>query len=113
MARFYADENFPQPVIEHLRKLNHDVLTTLESGKAGQKIPDEQVLLFSTEDNRILLTLNRKHFIRLHTEHPEHAGIVVCTFDADFEGQAQRIHTTISEHTDWAGQLVRINRPLQ
>ncbi len=74
MAQFYADENFPQPVVEQLRKLGHDVLTTSESGKAGQKIPDEEVLLFAVENNRILLTLNRKHFIRLHNERPAHAG---------------------------------------
>ncbi|HEY4759482.1 MAG TPA: DUF5615 family PIN-like protein [Thermoguttaceae bacterium] len=32
MARFYANENFPLPVVEELRRLEHDVLTTQESG---------------------------------------------------------------------------------
>jgi hypothetical protein len=27
MALLYADENFPLPVVEGLRRLNHDVLT--------------------------------------------------------------------------------------
>jgi len=27
MARLYADENFPLPVVEELRQLGHDVLT--------------------------------------------------------------------------------------
>lgn len=113
MARFYADENFPLPVVEHLRVLGHDVLTTLESGKAEQRIPDEEVLSFATENNRVVITLNRKHFIRLHTEQPNHSGIVVCTFDADFEGQAERIDAAIKEQMNCAGQLIRINRPLQ
>ncbi len=113
MAQFYADENFPQPVVEELRELGHDVLTTSESGKAEQKIPDEAVLSFATESNRVLLTLNRKHFIRLHKERPNHAGIVVCTFDPDFVGQAHRIHLATIEQSDFAGALVRVNRPLQ
>ena len=113
MAQLYADENFPQPVVEQLRELGHGVLTTSESGKAGQKIPDEEVLLFAVDNNRILLTLNRKHFIRLHNDHPAHAGIIVCTFDPDFEGQAHRIHSAILDQTDFSGVLVRVNRPLQ
>jgi Domain of unknown function (DUF5615) len=113
MAQFYTDENFPQPVVEQLRELGHDVLTTLESGKAGQKIPDEEVLSFAAENNRVLLTLNRKHFIRLHSEQPNHAGIIVCTFDLDFVGQANRIHASLVDQPNISGMLVRINRPLQ
>lgn len=43
MARLYADEQFPLPVVELLRPLGHDILTVQEVGKAEQKIPDEQV----------------------------------------------------------------------
>jgi hypothetical protein len=35
--RFYADENFPLAVVIELRKLGHDVLTTLEDERANQK----------------------------------------------------------------------------
>jgi len=31
MARLYADEDFPFPVVEKLRQLGHDVLTTPEA----------------------------------------------------------------------------------
>lgn len=34
MARFYADEQFPFPVMELLRALGHDVLTVQEVGNA-------------------------------------------------------------------------------
>ena len=47
MARLYSNENFPLPVVEELRQLGHDVLTTLEAGYAGQAISDEAVLDFA------------------------------------------------------------------
>jgi len=66
MARFYANENFPLPAVTELRRLGHDVLTVQETGTAGQTTPDEAVLAFAREAGRVLLTLNRRHFIRLH-----------------------------------------------
>lgn len=107
--KFYSNENFPLPVVEELRRLGHDVLTSFEAGNAGQAIPDEAVLAFATAQRRAVLTINRKHFIRLHKEQPKHAGIVVCAFDADFTAQARRIHAAVPDLGD--GQLVRINRP--
>ncbi|MBD2576541.1 DUF5615 family PIN-like protein [Oscillatoria sp. FACHB-1406] len=38
MARLYADEQFPVPVVEFLRVLGHDILTVREAGKANQKV---------------------------------------------------------------------------
>lgn len=80
MARLYANENFPLPVVEELRRLGHDVLTVHEAGRAGQSVPDEAILTFAWADGRALLTLNRKHFIRLHNEQPHHAGIIGVYF---------------------------------
>jgi hypothetical protein len=111
MARFYANENFPLPAVEELRRLGHDVLTIQETGRANLSTPDEEVLAFSRAENRILLTLNRKHFIRLHREQPEHTGIIVCSFDPDFVALAQRVHNAIKSQTNMTNQLVRIDRP--
>ena len=111
MARCYTNENFPLPTVEALRRLGHDVLTTAESGRAGQAIPDADVLAFAVAAQRIVVTLNRRHFIRLHQTTPRHAGIVVCTFDPDFAALAQRIHTALEAQLQMAGQLVRVNRP--
>ena len=107
----YSNENFPLPVVEELRRLGHDVLTIQETGKAGQAERDEVVLEYAVVDDRALLTLNRKHFIRLHGERPQHFGIVVCTVDADFAGQAARIHAAVNAAGDLRGQLIRVNRP--
>lgn len=111
MARFYADENFPLPVVEELRRSGHNVLTLQEDGLGGQAVVDETVLSIASQADRTLLTLNRKHFIALHNRQPDHAGIVVCSFDPDFCGQARRIHAAITDLPGVTGQLIRINRP--
>jgi hypothetical protein len=110
VARLYSNENFPLPVVLELRRLGHDVLTVLEAGKADQAIPDEEVLALATQHNRAVLTLNRRHFVRLHGAQPEHAGIIVCTYDADFVSQARRIHRQLGATENLAGQLLRVNR---
>ena len=110
MARLYANENFPLPVVDELRRLGHDVLTTRDTGRAEQAVPDEEVLEFAVSQTRAVITLNRKHFVQLHRRESDHSGIIVCTFDRDFIAQAQRIHdaTSVSE---LAGKLIRVNRP--
>ena len=88
------------------------MLTIHETGKAGQAMPDDAVLAFACDEGRALLTLNRKHFVRLHGVHPSHHGIVVCTFDVDFVGLAHRIHAAIESQPQLSGQLFRVNRPV-
>ncbi len=112
MARFYSNENFPLPAVNALRVLGHDVLTTHDAGNSGIAIPDEEVLAFAVAQDRSVLTLNRKHFVRLHREVAEHCGIIVCTVDADFAGQAARIHTAVIRLLSLRNELIRINRPV-
>jgi hypothetical protein len=111
VAQLYSNEKFPLPVVMALRQLGHEVLTSFESGKANQAIPDADVLTFATSQNRVLLTLNRKHFIGLHNKNSDHAGIVVCTFDPDSNALAARIHDALAKQPQMVGQLIRINRP--
>lgn len=113
MAKIYANENFPRRVVEELRLLGHDLLTSFEAGRANQQVPDEQVLAFATEQQRLVLTLNRFDFIRLHRKaQAAHAGIIVCTRDdADPAAFARRIHAAITANADPAGQLIRVVRP--
>ena len=111
MARLYANENFPLPAVEELRRLGHNVLTVQETGKADRSTPDEEILAFSKASDCILLTLNRKHFIRLHRQQPDHLGIIVCSFDPDFVALAYRIHQAVEAQEEMSNQLVRIDRP--
>jgi hypothetical protein len=57
------------------------------------------------------VTLNRRDFLQLHRELPAHAGLVLCTADLDFVGQALRIHEAVSAVPDLRGQVLRVNRP--
>jgi hypothetical protein len=82
-------------------------LTVQEAGYSGQAVPDAQVLDFAREQERAVITLNRKHFLRLHQERPDHSGIIVCTFDPDFSGQAHRIHEALKGEEPLAGKLIR------
>ncbi|MCY7377047.1 MAG: DUF5615 family PIN-like protein [Pyrinomonadaceae bacterium] len=107
---FYADENFPLDVVTELRNLGNDVLTALEDSRANQKISDEKVLERATELERAVLTINRIDFKRLHQKNKNHAGIVICTFDADFIGQAARIDSACKDLPEIKGQLVRVFR---
>jgi predicted nuclease of predicted toxin-antitoxin system len=110
MARLYADEQFPLPVVKILRTLGHDVLTVQEANKAEQKIPDNEVLSYAISLNRAVLTLNRHDFIRLHKQNTQHQGIVICKSNSDWEQIAQRIHEIVITFESLSGQIVRVNR---
>ncbi|MBE7497812.1 MAG: DUF5615 family PIN-like protein [Verrucomicrobiaceae bacterium] len=112
MARIYSNENFHREVVIKLRELGHDVLTSLEAGKANQGIPDEEVLAFAIQEARVLLTFNRLHFQRLHRQSAgKHAGIIVCRMNNDTSGLALRIHEAVLHEKSLEGQLLRVNRP--
>ena len=111
MAALYADENFPLPVVQELRRLGHDVLTVFEDGRANQRVSDDAVMHRATQLGRAVLTTNRRHFVKLHLESGKHHGIIACTFDPDFAGQAMRIHEDVQSFSSLGGQLIRVNRP--
>jgi len=62
MAQLYGNENFDLQVVEHLRNLGYNILTSQEAGKSNQRIPDEEVLDFAISEKRTVLTFNRKDF---------------------------------------------------
>ena len=93
-----------------LRQLDHDVLTIQETGRANAAESDEAVLAFAAAENRVLVTLNRRHFIRLHNQGAAQAGIVVCTFDPDFVALTERVHAALAAEVDEGGFLLRVNR---
>jgi hypothetical protein len=83
----------------------------LRNGKAGQAITDKAILELAAADQRAIVTLNRKHFVRLHKADPSHAGIIVCSLDLDFDGQAARVHEGLAASESMTGHLIRVNRP--
>lgn len=111
MARLYANENFPQPAVEALRELGHDVLTSLQAGNANKGIPDDEVVRFATSQGRAVVTQNRRHFHREHKTSSDHAGIITCTVDADYQGLANRVHARLQATPELKGQLVKVTKP--
>jgi hypothetical protein len=112
MLRFYTKENVPAQVAVELRRLGHDVMTSLDAGNANSAVPDAEVLAFAAAAARIFVTHNRRHFLRLHqSRNTDHAGIVACTVDADFCRQAQRIDAAVAAEPEMANKLIRVNRP--
>jgi predicted nuclease of predicted toxin-antitoxin system len=110
MACLYADEQFPRAIVEFLCSMDHDILTVQEAGQANKKIPDDQVLAFAVREHRAILTMNRRHFVRLHSLQPDHFGIIVCTGNEDFESLARRINEAILLVDSLKGKLIRVYR---
>ena len=111
MARLMADEDVALPVVEELRHLGHDVVTMLDLGKANLGIDDAMVLDLARKDQRALVTMNRRHYLRLHKADPNHAGVIACTVDVDFTGLAARIDEAIRSVPSLEGEFVRVYRP--
>jgi hypothetical protein len=112
VARFYSNENIALQVVAELRRLGHDVLTSMDAGNANAAVPDSDVFAVAVAEGRILLSNNRRHFLHLHLHRTEdHAGIVLCTFDPDFVGQARRIDEAVANASDMRNRVVRVNRP--
>ena len=110
MARLYTNENFPQQAVEKLQQLGHDVETSHQAGNSGMAMSDDDVLSYAINKGRLVVTLNRRHFIALHKERPDHVGIVVCTFDPDFDRLASAIDSKLAAADDHPGSLMRVHR---
>lgn len=111
MVAVYADENVPLPLVQALRARGQVIQTTAEADQHNRRVPDADVLAYAAARSWILMTANRRHFVRLHRQRVPHAGIVVFTYDPDLEALAVRLDRAISEQAPWRGQLVLVNRP--
>ena len=109
MVKFYSNENLPLAMVKALRDKGYDVLTSFEAGQANQGIPDDQVLVYATELDRVVITLNRDDFIALHRQGIDHRGIVVCKTDRDYQGQIDFLHGYLAiESGSLVNRLIRV-----
>lgn len=104
----YADEDFPYPAVEELRRHGHDVVTAQEDGRAAT--PDPDVLARAHALGRAIVTYNRRHYERLDRQGAGHSGILSATQDSDHPALAARIHAALAGRTlgRWC---LRVNRP--
>ncbi len=80
-------------------------------GKSNLRIPDEDVLAYAVLENRAILTINRKDFMRLHRVNSTHSGIIVCTKNDDFDNFATCIHKALSPYNgNISNLLIRVYR---
>ena len=112
MAKLYGDENFDVKAMDLLAQKGHDTLNVRDAGQANQRTPDAEVLAFATEDDRAVVTFDRRDYFQLHQANPAHAGIIACTYDADSQGLADRVNEGIeAENGDLKGKFLKIYRP--
>jgi hypothetical protein len=104
----YADEDFPRPAVDELRRLGHDVITAQEDGRTAT--PDPDVLARAHSLGRAVLTYNRRHYERLHRQGAAHSGILSAKPDTDHSALTARIHAALAGLSPgrWC---VRVNRP--
>jgi hypothetical protein len=80
--RLYLDEHVDPDLARYLRRLRYDVLTAAEAGRAGQRIPDEEQLIFAAGQGRAVLTYDSTDYTALDVGWKaggrEHAGIILC-----------------------------------
>lgn len=73
--RYHLDEHIGRSVAEGLRRRGIDVTTTLEALLIGAS--DEEQLAFAAQNSRVLVTRD-PHFLAMHQNGVEHAGIAFC-----------------------------------
>lgn len=100
-------------MVEHLRSLDSDVLTSYDAGQANQGIPDDEVLRFATAQNRAVISFNRDDFVALHRRGDRHAGIIVCKDDRDYLGQVTILHAYLQQVDSLLDRLIRIKKQNQ
>jgi hypothetical protein len=55
--------------------------------------------------------MNRRDFIRLHTQIPQYQGIIICRSNTDWEKIAKAIHNYLCQLESIERQLIRIKLP--
>jgi len=101
-ARLYLDHNVPAELFTRLRSDEHDVLTSAEAG--NERLDDEPQLEFAAAANRILVTLNLKHFKviaeRWAAEGKSHAGLIYASGTHPPAALHRWITATLIQYTD-------------
>ena len=75
----YLDEHVQFALKEALKTRGVNILTTQEAGNIGKS--DVSQVLFASENGRVLLSYNKRHFAKLHyewmTRKRPHRGIIL------------------------------------
>ncbi len=79
--RLYIDEMIPARLARELRRRGYDVESCHDVGRGNRAIPDEDQLVYATDEGRAILTFNMVDYVPLDSAWKQagrqHAGIVV------------------------------------
>ena len=110
MARFLADEDFDFAIVEALRVRGHEVIRHQEIGEAPRGELDPQVLARARAEGLVLLTHNRRDFVRIHRSGVAHAGILALPQHPDTSDAAARIDALVGAEASLTNRLFKVNR---
>lgn len=105
--KLYANENLRRQLVNELRKLGYDVLTSKDAGQDHQSIPDDEVLRFAHAQSRAVIN-NRKDFRKLHRHGNPHSGLILCQESRDDFDYAQLIDNQLMGVDNISNQLIEI-----
>ena len=90
----YLNENIPVQIINHFSRLGIKSIHTHQVENNG--ISDEAQLIYAAKNKYILVTHNRKHFLKLHkewmSESKKHYGIITIGQKGSNQKIAERIY---------------------
>lgn len=107
MARLLTDEDVPPVLARALREVGHDVVTVAEAGLASLRTPDSVVLQFAMDNNRAIITRNRRDFRRFHRSQPGHHGLILLSQMPDALANRQ-LTDALSRFLDLEGRLISV-----
>jgi predicted nuclease of predicted toxin-antitoxin system len=103
--RILADENFPLPIVESLRKQNHDVLWARTDCPG---LTDRTLLETAEADGRVILTLD-KDFWQIALQRPiplKWCGVILFrVFPAIPENLEPLVDSTLRAENTWVGHV--------
>lgn len=102
------DEDFNHKVLKGLADASYDVTSIKELGLDRQWFSDEDVLKMAIELGRVVLTHNKRDFIRLHRKTDEHQGIITCYQTSDHETLTSKILQLLEEVDSFENKLFRV-----
>ncbi len=112
MTKLYLNEDCSDRRLKKiLVEFGYDVQTTYEVNNIGKD--DKNQLIYAVSQNRAFVTHNRKDFIRIHKENPNHSGIIVCTQNPNNQQLAEKIDEKIRNIDRLTNLLLRVKKPSQ
>jgi len=103
-----GDEDFNHKVLKGLADASYDVTSIRDLGLDRQWFSDEDVLKTAIELGRIVLTHNKRDFIRLHRKTNQHPGIITCYQTSDHDTLTGKILQLLEEVDSFENNLFRI-----